>query len=846
MFGFSNRCCGLICLASILSKASAQNDSTLHEITTTTAGGWLQDQNDSTLHEITTTTAGGWLQDGVMFDVEVTAGNESSSNADVPDGITITGMNFLTPAEEKVCLEIYSKSGSHEGFEKDSAAWTFLGSVSVLGQGRDTLTPIPVGSFDVGDGTFVPVGERRSFYVTTQDQSMRYTAYPDGSHTTGSLFTSQAVPLDITSVDRSIASVLNVNVYTGVAKDYAFGATWKDRMFNGNLLYTLGREITNVPFDLEARTASRGKVTCDNTIAPSATPTTKVLTPEAPTMNDSKLKALATVLAGGYLQSGNMFDISVPSVEEGGPEGGVTVISMEMSTTSTDDICVEVYSKQGTHVGFEDDASAWTMLGATTTTGQGATEATRIPLGSFDPVHIGPGESRAFFVVTPEPVLRYTRPARGEVTGDVFASNNELQIHVGSVNAFGFGGYQSDRIWNGAIIYALGVQEDGKYSELTASERPRSCLAHGAEDAVADSDAAKDIDGTTNVALNTDETLTGFCDAADTSAVGDSKKIVLNYRYTLVTGTIDSASDVVSRMEEEIHDVLLIDKCYVGNAPERKLRDLQEDATLTFIGFKSSPKDVISDESCPDTTTISERNVCSLIQGGVTAVVPNDLNETEVKESMLTVLQQVLSNDGIAIDVGAIGVAFVSSEVEDVVIGDSVAAASPASSNIEEAEGNPTLSITQIIIVAAVGGGILLVAVLGVVLVRRKRRRAVNEEALFDEFPPEGYGDIQNLALGKSDDPLDDTPGHPSWGSSEGIETRKFAWQDASLVFNGQDEISAISNDMSRYSPSAVFPPTSGNSSVSRPSSKRNVEFVRAGRSFASNRSSQPDDTVDL
>jgi hypothetical protein len=36
-----------------------------------------------------------------------------------------------------------------------------------------------------------------------------------------------------------------------------------------------------------------------------------------------------------------MFDVSVPSVEQGGPEGGVTVLSMEMSTSNGDQLSTD-------------------------------------------------------------------------------------------------------------------------------------------------------------------------------------------------------------------------------------------------------------------------------------------------------------------------------------------------------------------------------------------------------------------------------------------------------------------------------------------------------------------------
>mmetsp|Transcript_16737 Transcript_16737/g.26076 ORF Transcript_16737/g.26076 Transcript_16737/m.26076 type:complete len:886 (-) Transcript_16737:1612-4269(-) len=885
MYGFPKRVCGgLVCLTTILTRAAAQNDGIIREITTTTAGGWIQD--------------------GVMFDVGANS-SQVVDSADMPDGITIMGMNILTQKEETVCVEIYSKSGSHQGFETDPLAWTFLGSVSVIGQGKDTLTPLPVRSFAFGDETFVPAGEKRSFYVTTQDQAMRYTAYPNGPHTTGSLFTSQTVPLGITSAERSVEPELNVNIYTGVANDYPFGAKWKDRMFNGNLLYTLGRDTSNIPIDPAAKAASRGKISCSKSVAPTAAPTLSIAPTDAPsaaptlskaptdapTTTVSTLKALATILAGGFLQAGNMFDVSVPSVEQGGPAGGVTVLALEVSTISTDDICVEVYSKAGTHVGSEENASDWTMLGATTTTGEGAAEATRIPLGSLDPVHIAPGERRAFYVVMPKEEMRYTKPVRDEVTGDIFTSSDEIQIHVGSVNTFDFGGFQSNRIWNGAVIYALGLKEDGKYSKLTADDRPRSCIVPGAEDTTdidtvdatnanagtgtdvdtatvtdgsdttTDADSgtiATDVDSPDNTtdtnndvnppdatAVNpgTDEFLSGNCDAAGAISAGAFKDVKVNYKYTIITDDGTIADSVVSRMEEEIHDVMMIDKCGGG---DRKMRSLQEVDPITFIGFKSAPKDVVTSEACPDIVALQEGNVCSVVQGGVTAVVPDDTNETEVEKSMSTVLQQVLSNDAIATDVGALGVAYIPSDDNDEDVstrGDAVVAEAQGQSNTEP-QGDSVLSTTEIIIIASVCGGVLLVVLLGMILVRRKRSKRADEKALFNEFPSEhGYGDIQNLAFHKSDDPLDDVPTHSnSWGSSGGKEAAQFAWQNSSSVLKEQDK----SNDRSKYAPSSLFPPSSGNATSSRSRSKKNVEFVRAGRSFASNRSDQPDDTVDL
>ena len=93
------------------------------------------------------------------------------------------------------------------------------------------------------------------------------------------------------------------------------------------------------------------------------------------------IRYVATTLHGGLKQAGVMFDVRVPSVDNGGPPEGLTVISMEVSTFLTTDVCVEVYTKDGTYVGFENDvyenpdgtwsSPTWVEMGAATTKGKG-------------------------------------------------------------------------------------------------------------------------------------------------------------------------------------------------------------------------------------------------------------------------------------------------------------------------------------------------------------------------------------------------------------------------------------------------------------------------------------------
>lgn len=407
------------------------------------------------LFELATTYEGGWVQDGVMFDVRIN--NNSTSGASNEQGIVVLGLDILTPAAyETLCVEIYSKDGSYEGFDTVPSAWDFLGSVSIIGLGKYTPTTIPLGSFDP---VYIAPDSTRSFYITTQNESLRYTAYSDGEQITGSVFT-------------AAGDSTNLEILMGVAKNYPFAQSWPDRMFNGALRYTVGSNtdlatILDENQVAQAQYAKRGKFTCDveaavteapttgppTTIAPisnapvvtslvtgsptltpvgapTAPPVAALVTSEAPSESPTKqptdapttveftMKTVATTLHGGLKQAGMMFDVHVPSVEEGGPAEGLTVLSFEVSTFMTDQICVEVYSKEGTHVQYESDVTigdngslsspTWDILGAATTTGMGEAAPTDLPVGSIEPTFIGPGETRAYYVTMTVPEMRYT------------------------------------------------------------------------------------------------------------------------------------------------------------------------------------------------------------------------------------------------------------------------------------------------------------------------------------------------------------------------------------------------------------------------------------------------------
>jgi hypothetical protein len=481
------------------------------------------------IHELVTTYEGGWIQDGVMFDVNaVRTPLDLSGAVDIatstPDGITVFGLDILTPLREGVCVELYTKAGSFNDAAFDPEKWTFLGSFNLMGMGPSAPTSIPLGSFEP---VTIGLDQTQAFYITTQNESLRYTALDPDEFMTGDVYVSGQSEYNFgsTATNRDgnrqlqTSDGMVVEILTGVAKNYPFAESWPHRVFNGALLYTTGKDsslsfLSDAQLDT-AQAVKRGSVTCDvdavSITPPPTPPPTNVVVPtgkpsdvptptpsDAPTLKptpspttlQSTIKKVATTLAGGLKQAGMMFDIVVPSVAEGGPSEGITILSLEMSTFLTDAVCVEVYSKSGTHVGFERDdvilnadgtgaSNTWDVLGAATITGNGESGPTYIPIGALDPVFVAAGERRAFYITLTVPEMRYTEPRFGERVGDVFAASPDghVNILIGSALSYPFADTWADRIYNGALVYALGDIGDSKYNEMSSESRSRRCIA---------------------------------------------------------------------------------------------------------------------------------------------------------------------------------------------------------------------------------------------------------------------------------------------------------------------------------------------------------------------------------
>ena len=92
---------------------------------------------------------------GIMFDVRAL------------NATTINGLSMLQDLASGVNnVSIYTKSGSHVGFENSPGAWTLLGTVPVTADGTRKQIPL---RFDVS----VPAGNLQAFFVLTGD-TLRY------------------------------------------------------------------------------------------------------------------------------------------------------------------------------------------------------------------------------------------------------------------------------------------------------------------------------------------------------------------------------------------------------------------------------------------------------------------------------------------------------------------------------------------------------------------------------------------------------------------------------------------------------------------------------------------------
>ena len=159
---------------------------------------------------LTTTYAGGNGQSGAQFDV--VALNTCT--------ITALDSNFM-PGTWNVEVYIVTGGGSKVGLENNAAAWTLVGSSTVVATAQGIATPLGM-TLAIN----IPAGGTQGIYATVSNgTSMRYT--------------NGVTPQGIMVADP------NMQVLEGTGHSYPFGSLFNPRNFNGTIWYTTGAGVTD-------------------------------------------------------------------------------------------------------------------------------------------------------------------------------------------------------------------------------------------------------------------------------------------------------------------------------------------------------------------------------------------------------------------------------------------------------------------------------------------------------------------------------------------------------------------------------------------------------------------------
>jgi|GEM_PF-1407062 len=156
-------------------------------------------------------------------------------------------------------IEIYTKSGTHAGFEKDPGAWTLVGTAVVSSDGPDVPVPIPIDLSSIS----ILAGETQALYITG---IFRTIAYTNGTEP-GNLF--------IADDNLQIFEGLGAGYgWTNNTSDYGSGSA-SARIFNGTIYYA------RTEFPLEISAGEGGSVTDISGDYLSGTPLEATATPDS-------------------------------------------------------------------------------------------------------------------------------------------------------------------------------------------------------------------------------------------------------------------------------------------------------------------------------------------------------------------------------------------------------------------------------------------------------------------------------------------------------------------------------------------------------------------------------------
>ena len=149
---------------------------------------------------------------------------------------------------------------------------------------------------------------------------------------------------------------------------------------------------------------------------------------------------LSTIYATNNGQDGNMFDVVTLG-------GALNVTAFDLSL-GVGTWTIEVYEKPGTWVGFDQNASAWTLIGSGSVTSTAINAPTFFDVADF--MLAATSTTGLYITTTAGFGMNYTN---GTAVGNIAAANADIQILEGAGKQYAFSNTFQPRIWNGGIHY---------------------------------------------------------------------------------------------------------------------------------------------------------------------------------------------------------------------------------------------------------------------------------------------------------------------------------------------------------------------------------------------------------
>lgn len=376
--------------------------------------------------------------------------------------IVVHGVDIYTDMVELVTYEIFTRLGTFNDdrnlqMENESgnatdptlpptvsnielmlaSNWTLVKRGAVIGEGSGKGTPIR---------NFVPFtippDSLQGFYITLTQPDLRYqditVTHPD------------AAVGDMYYDNDAIEIQMGISVGTYPVTSVFYGP----RVWSGAIYYTASRDCpSEAPSEMPSVTP---------TIAPSQQPSQEIS--YLPSLglpdfgNCTNISKLETPLDGGTESYGAMF--TVTSSEP------LSILSMDINVATKDEVYVEIYSKSGDYIGFQEDPSSWRIVAAVNVTGAGSGVLTVIPETDFDDVNMEANETQAFYVTLSSAHLKYSRTSLK--VGEVLVYDEFISINAGAgIAAADFGGSVFEpRTFNGALHY---LHDDDCIEEVVTS-----------------------------------------------------------------------------------------------------------------------------------------------------------------------------------------------------------------------------------------------------------------------------------------------------------------------------------------------------------------------------------------